>query len=87
MDSQSRNRMRFNLLFGAAFALAGIGSFLSGEYAVGGALLSVGAAFLVYGGETRAWADVPRWRRLATLGLIFVGAVFLVVALIMAFGG
>ncbi len=87
MESPSRNRMMFNLLFGVAFALAGVGALISGEYAVGAALLCVSAAFLVYGGETRPWADTPRWRRLTMLGLIFVGAVFLVVALITAFGG
>ena len=87
MDAQSRNRMTFNFLFGAAFALAGVGALISVEYAVSGALFSVGAAFLLYGGETRPWADLPRWKRLVTLGLIFVGAVFLVAALIKAFGG
>jgi hypothetical protein len=87
MDSQSRNRMGFNLLFGAAFALAGIGALISGEFAVGGALFSVSAAFLLFVGEARPWADLPRWKRLVTLGLVFVGAVFLVIALITAFGG
>jgi len=77
----------FNLIIGAGFALAGVGALVTGEPAVGGALLCVGAAFLLYGKETRPWADLPRWKRLSTLGLIFVGAVFLVFGLIKAFGG
>lgn len=88
MDSRPQRQMpAFNLIIGAGFALAGIGALVSGVPIVGGALLCVGAAFLIYGNETRPWADLPRWKRLTTLGLIFVGAVFLVIALVTAFGG
>ena len=88
MDSRpQRPAPAFNLIIGTGFALAGVGALISGVPTVSGAMFCVGAAFLVYGTETRPWADLPRWKRLLLLGLIFAGAVFLVIALISAFGG
>ena len=77
---------RFNPLFGAFFALAGIVSLLTQQYLVGAAFLCAGGAFLVYGRDTRPWAELPRWKRLAALGLIFAGAVCIVIATISTFG-
>lgn len=88
MDSQPRpSAQKFNPFIGAFFALAGVAALLTRDYTISGAFISVGAAFLVYGRDTRPWADIPRWKRLTTLGLIFVGAVFLVVALVATLGG
>lgn len=88
MESKPRpSPQSFNPYIGAFFVVAGITALLSADYPVGGAFLSVGAAFLVYWNDTRPWAEIPRWKRLSTLGLIFVGAVFLVVALITTLGG
>lgn len=77
----------FNPYIGAFFAMAGIVALLTGEFLVGGAFLGAGAAFLVYWRDTRPWAEIPRAKRLAVLGLIFVGAVFLVAALVTSLGG
>ncbi|HZC06009.1 MAG TPA: hypothetical protein VE338_10235 [Ktedonobacterales bacterium] len=87
MDPQSRPPApTFNPYIGAFFALAGVVALVTGEYVVGGAFLSVGAAFLVYWRDIRPWAEIPRAKRLTILGLIFLGAVFLVVALISSLG-
>lgn len=77
----------FNPYIGAFFTVAGIVAILTGEPLVGGAFLGVGAAFLVYWRDNRPWAEIPRVKRLTVLGLIFVGAVFLVIALVTSLGG
>ncbi len=77
----------FNPYIGAFFVVAGIVAILTGEPLVGGAFLGVGAAFLVYWRDTRPWVEIPRAKRLTVLGLIFVGAVFLVIALVTSLGG
>ncbi len=87
-DSQPRPSMQaFNPFIGAFFALAGIVALITRDYPVGGAFLCVGAAFLLYGRDARPWGEIARWRRLAILGLIFVGGVFLVGAVVTTVGG
>ena len=88
MDPQPRPQaQRFNPFIGAFFALAGIVAIATGTPFIGGAFLCVGAAFLVYWRDVRPWAEIPRVKRFVILGLIFLGAVFLVVALAGALGG
>lgn len=88
MDAQSRPPAQsFNPYIGAFFVLAGLAALYTRDYAISGAFLSVGAAFLVYWRDARPWAELPRWKRLTTLALIFVGAIFLVVALATTLGG
>lgn len=83
MNSRSRpSAQSFNPYIGAFFVVAGLTAFFTGSMVIGGAFLCVGAAFLVYWRDTRPWVEIPRWKRMATLGLILVGAVFLVTALI-----
>ena len=87
MDSQSRPPAQsFNPFIGAFFAVAGIVALVTGDYVIGGAFLSVGAAFLVYWRDTRPWAEIPRLKRTLVIGLIFLGAAFLLVALITTLG-
>ncbi len=87
MDTQSRPPVQsFNPYIGAFFALAGLAAIFTRDYVVSGAFFSVSAAFFVYWRDTRPWAEMPRAKRLAVLGLIFLGAVFLVVALISSLG-
>jgi hypothetical protein len=88
MDSQSHPPAQtFNPYIGAFFAVAGIVALATGSYIVGGSLLSIGAAFLVYWRDVRPWAEIPRGKRLAFLGLILLGGVFLVAALVSTVGG
>ncbi len=88
MDSQSHPPAQtFNPYIGAFFAVAGIVALTTGSYIIGGAFLSVGAAFLVYWRDARPWAEIPRGKRLAFLGLILLGGVFLVAALVLTAGG
>lgn len=88
MNPQSRpSAQSFNPYIGAFFVVAGLTAVFTQSYWVGGAFLSVGAAFLVYWRDTRPWAEIPRWKRLTTLALIFVGAIFLVVSLVTTLGG
>lgn len=83
MDSQPRpSAQSFNPYIGAFFVVAGLTALFSGSRVISGAFLCVGAAFLVYWRDTRPWAEIPRWKRMTTLGLILAGAVFLVVALL-----
>lgn len=77
--------LRYTPLIGAFFALAGVAALLTRQFLIGGALLSVGAAFLVYGRDTRPWPMIPRWKRLTTLSLVFLGGALLVLSLV--FGG
>lgn len=88
MNPQPRpSAQSFNPYIGAFFALAGLAALFTRDYVISGAFISVGAAFLLYGPDTRPWAELPRWKRLTTLGLIFLGASFLVVALVSTLGG
>ncbi len=77
----------FNPYIGAFFAVAGLVALFTGSQLVGGAFLCVGAAFLVYWRDIRPWAEIPRVKRLIILILIFVGAIFLVAALVSTLGG
>ncbi len=82
MNPQSRpSAQSFNPYIGAFFVVAGLTALFTGSMVIGGAFLCVGAAFLVYWRDTRPWAEIPRWKRVTTLGLILVGAAFLVAAL------
>jgi hypothetical protein len=88
MDSQSHPPAQtFNPYIGAFFAVAGIVALATGSYIVGGSFLSIGAAFLVYWRDVRPWAEIPRGKRLAFLGLILLGGVFLVATLVSTVGG
>ncbi len=88
MNPQSRQSAQsFNPYIGAFFVVAGLTALFTQSYWVAGAFLCVGAAFLVYWRDTRPWAGIPRWKRLTTLGLIFVGAIFLVASLVATLGG
>ncbi len=78
---------RYFPLFGGFFVVAGITSLLPQQYLVGVAFLCASGAFLIYWRENRPWAELPRWKRLASLGLIFVGAVCVVIAMVTSFGG
>lgn len=71
--------------FTAAFALAGVGSFLSREYALGGAFLGIAALFFIFWRETRPWADLPRWQRVALMGLIGVSAALAIIGFATSF--
>lgn len=87
MDSQSHPPgQTFNPYIGAFFAVAGVVALATGSYVIGGAFLSIGAAFLVYWRDLRPWAEIPRGKRLAVLGLIFLGGAFLVAALVATVG-
>lgn len=88
MNPQSRPPAQtFNPFIGAFFALAGIVAIATGSPLIGGAFLCVGAAFLVYWRDIRPWAEIPRGKRFAILGLILLGAIFLAAALAGALGG
>jgi hypothetical protein len=88
MDSQSRPPAQsFNPYVGAFFAVAGVVALATGSYVIGGAFLSVGAAFLVYWRDVRPWAEIPRGKRMAILGLILLGGAFLVAAAATSLGG
>lgn len=83
MNPQPRpTAQSFNPYIGAFFIVAGLTATFTGSYLVGGAFLSLGAAFLVYWRDTRPWSEIPQWKRFSTLGLIFVAAVCLVVGLL-----
>jgi len=78
---------RYNYLFATFFLLAAAASLFTQQSLIGGALLCAGLAFLIYGPDTRPWAELPRWKRLAALSLIFAGAVCVVIAALSTFGG
>lgn len=86
MNAQSQRPMQSLFpWFGVAFALAGVGAFLTSEYTLGCAFLGVAALFLLFWRETRAWADVPQWKRLLMMGLLLVSAALLIVSFIASF--
>lgn len=83
---QRPSAQSFNPYIGAFFVVAGLTSVFSGSTVIGGAFLCVGAAFLVYWRDSRPWSEIPRWKRLSTLGLLLAGAAFLVAALVTGAG-
>lgn len=71
--------------FTVAFALAAVGSLLTREYTLGGAFVGIAALFFIFWRETRPWADLPRWQRLAMIGLLLVSATLAIIGFAASF--
>lgn len=71
--------------FAAAFTLGCVGSLISREYVLGGAFLGIAALFFIFWRQTRPWASLPLWQRVALLALLVVSAALAIVGFIMSF--
>ncbi len=67
---------------GAFFIAIGALSFFTQAPLLGGALLCIGAAFLLLGGSAQAWPQLPPWRKIGSAVGIVAGLVFLVASLV-----
>lgn len=67
---------------GAFFIAMGLLSLFTNALLLGGALLCIGAAFLLLGGSAQAWPTLPPWRKVGSAVGIVVGLGFLVASLI-----
>ncbi len=79
--SNARPKLRMqelNPLFGLFCLLAAVGAYLTTAYFASAALTLVGAAFLLYWRDLRAWEEIPRWKRITVATLIFTGGACLI---------
>lgn len=67
---------------GAFFLAMGLLSFFTHAPLLGGALLCIGAAFLLLGNSAQAWPTLPPWRKIGSAIGIVAGLAFLVTSLI-----
>jgi hypothetical protein len=67
---------------GAFFLAMGLLSLFTHAPLLGGALLCIGAAFLLLGNSAQAWPTLPPWRKIGSAIGIVAGLIFLVISLI-----
>jgi hypothetical protein len=67
---------------GAFFLAIGLLSLFTHMPLLGGALLCIGAAFLLLGNSPQAWPTLPPWRKIGSAIGVVAGLAFLVASLI-----